>query len=326
MYLKLCVLCAIIIFSIPFSSCKKKDNEDPVPSNSQATSNLRSARLGSFYDFYTSNSAPLQSFTVNAAAGGRFVLPNGTRVVVPANCFLNMLDKPILGSVTLQFKEVYSKCDMLLNQVFSTVQDGSNFKSAGVFYINVLNNGMPVKFVSGKSILVKQPFKGFPVDPSMMAMAYRDSTTKDGIKLLPNRWLNSLFNKLDVGVSYYNHKVLALEGVPGFGMWCNTGTPTYFTSLTNTTLTINESVATGMDVFVVYDDVKTVVKVEKVGTSYVYPKASLGQKCTVVALSIDNNNVSASFMPLTISANLIVDPVLVPTTEAALLAQLKTLN
>lgn len=282
-------------------------------------------RTNSLGDFYTTNEVQLQTYTINGLTGGTITSPNGTKLVIPALCFRNYSGKVVTGKVTVQFKDIYTKSDMLLNQVYSTFQDGSNLKSDGVFYINALINGAPVGIVPGRGILVKQPLKGITVDYSMKSMVYPDSTR--GPFLIPDRWLNSTVSTIDeVKPRFYNHKVLQFAGVPGLGMWCNTSTLNHFNAFTSTTLTVNEVAGSDMDVFIVYDNVNTVIKLDKVGSNYFYPKAALGQKCTVVAISLDNNKAYASFTPVTITSNLILNPTLVPYTENALLAMLKTLN
>ncbi|HWY97916.1 MAG TPA: hypothetical protein VNY36_02415, partial [Bacteroidia bacterium] len=96
-----------------FTACKK--NEPILPATTNTSTNTD--HYSSLQDFFAKNGVPLQTYTVNGNSGGNFTTPQGTKVIVPANCFIDKLGNPVTGNVTIQFKDIYAKSDMLLSNM-----------------------------------------------------------------------------------------------------------------------------------------------------------------------------------------------------------------
>ena len=109
--------------------------------------------------------APFESATnaytemeVNAAEGKTISLPNGTKLVVPANAFVDADNNPIQGKVNLKYKEFHDAADIILSGIPMTYDSGGtkmNFQTAGMFEILGFQNGQPIFIGKDKSVEVK---------------------------------------------------------------------------------------------------------------------------------------------------------------------------
>src|SRR4249919_1283250 len=98
----------LILFSciVLFISCSKDKTYNAGNGNADHYTSMQ--------DFYNDNGVKPQFFTVNAASGGSFTSLKGSVVTIPSYAFINSSGDTITGNVTIEFKDIYTKSDMLL--------------------------------------------------------------------------------------------------------------------------------------------------------------------------------------------------------------------
>jgi hypothetical protein len=199
------------------SSCKKKSGSEinPVPADNYAS-------IGAFH---STNGAQLQLFTVDGAGGGQFTAPKGTRVTVPANAFLTQAGGNVTGAVTIQFKEIYLKNDMLLSDMSLNAFWGPPIKSGGMFFLKAIQNNEALKLNTGKKLTIEQPLQGLSADTGMMAMVLmqrQDSTKQPG-------WVNADLDSLRITITGYIFGLYNFMSPADSGTWSNSDNPNFFT-------------------------------------------------------------------------------------------------
>jgi hypothetical protein len=308
-----------------FSSCKK----DTPPTTTAASASYDT--YSSLQSFYAKNGVPTQSFTVNGTTGGSFTTPQGTKVTIPANAFMDQSYTSVTGTVNIQFKDIYTKSDMLLSNVTPICYTGSPLKSGGEFFIKATSGGKGVYLVA--AIQIQQPFNGWPADNKMNPF-----TRKDSISLfLPNWSPNDSAGSVvcDSSLSNYLFSLYQFSSPVDSGTWCNSDNPTYFSAYpqSNFTIQTTDSVSYNTSVFLLFNGLNSMVHVYYSNTTsglstFNYAYAPVGLQCTVVAVEImPNGQFRAAFVPkVTITTNGTINFTATPTTTANFKAQLSTYN
>lgn len=297
-------------------SCDK-ENGDPTPS--------QPVLYSSTDQFLASNAGALQSFVIDAVAGGSFTTPQGTPVIVPANAFISQSGNPVVGSVLIKFKDVYKKSDMLFNKLSTNMLMGGPIKSAGMFYIKATQGSETVLMAAGKKIDVNQPLNGLVLDTGMVALVLAADTIGGG-------WVppfGNPSNELGWTASSYVYSFYQFSTPQDSGSWCNSDNPGFFSGSQNTILTLNpldNSNSFNTDVYLIFNDVNAMVHVYKQGTAFKYNFAPLGSQCTMVAIGVKDGKLYSSFRPINITGNLTMDFALSETTMDAFKTQLNALN
>lgn len=314
---KLFFLGSMVALLLIFTGCKKDKKPDPI-------SPTASVKYSSIDDFYSKNGVQLQTYKINATTGGSFTSPKGTIVRIPGNCFVNSSNVAASGEVTIQFKDIYTKSDMLLSDMPTTFFNGTPLKSGGEFFINALAGAEPLEIASGQHIEIEQPAENMKPDTAMEAMVLNNDSIQGG----GGGWFISPGDELLFNTTNYIFNLYSFGSTPGAGIWCNSDNPYYFQAFSQTTLTINEVAGYNMDVFLVFKNVNSMVHVYKQynTTTFPYQYAPLGQECTVVVVGVKDEKLYASFTPVTITSNLSVNPMLEEITTEAFKAQLSALN
>jgi hypothetical protein len=190
--------------------------------------------------------------------------------------------------------------------------------------MKAIYNSAAVVLSTGKKITVAQPIALTGVlDTAMKAFVQQKDTTggvsyvwtaTDSLKYFASNYVFSLYQ--------FNYPLDS-------GSWCNSDNPSYFSSYTQTTLTLqpNDNITTyGTYVFLVFKNLNSMIHVYDNGTNFPYYFAPQGLQCTLVAVGAKNGNLYSSFVPITISANQTVSFSMSQTTTNAFITQLKTLN
>ena len=318
---------AIALFLI-LTACKKDSKTTTVPPPTNSTDNYSSVKA-----FFAANGAAMQTYTVNAITGGSFISPQGTTVTIPPNAFITIANAPVTGNVTIQFKDIYKKSDMLLSNMPTQLLQGDPLKSGGEFYIKALSNNSAIKLASGKKIAVSQPASltggldtinamqpfiqtPFFLCPAQCPPTYAWDTSNTGI------------------VSYYNtigyvFNLYQFHAPVDSGTWANSDNATFFSAYQQTQLNIvaNDSVNKyGTYVFLLFKNLTSMVHVYNYYEMFPYSYAPIGLQCTVVAVGVKNGTLYSAFVPITISANQTIHFTLSPTTTSAFTTQVKTLD
>lgn len=321
---------AVIIATAIFCACNKKDNiVDLGPPAAPATHYYTSIK-----DFYQQNGVPVQVFTVNAAAGGTFTAAKGTKVTIPANAFVAQGGGSVSGNVTIEFREVYTKSEMLLSNMATNTIWGTPLKSAGEFFIKASANNSAVVMAPGKMITVEQPANG-AFDPAMAAFEANADTAGNML------WGGAQNGVLDTanqgggggGASSYVYNMYQFNMPADSGTWCNSDNAGYFAAYPQTVFTINTvNIPAGVthpDVFLIFSGVNSMVHVyedwNNPGT-YPYNYAPQGLSATIVVLGIKDGELYASFTPTTIGANQTVNASVAPITTENFKTTLQGLN
>lgn len=306
-----------ILITLVIASCKK----DEKFSSGIVSGNTYS----SMSDFYNTNGVQIQTYSIDANIGGMFVTPKGTKVTVPSNAFVNSLGGIVTGPVTIEFKDIYSKSDMLLSNVPSMTYWGAPLKSAGEFFIKASSGTDALQLDAGKAITIEQPLTDGAIDTAMTTFVGVPDTTGTGVS-----WAPSPDATLSYSLSSYIYTMSSFAYPTYAGTWGNSDNGTYFSTFTQTTLTIvadEDPLIYTTDVFLVFSGVNTLVHVYNTGMNHFdYSYAPIGQQCTIVAFGVKDGKAYSSFTPVTISTGQTINFSLTETTDIAFKAQLNALN
>ena len=302
-----------IILIISFISCKID--------NFSITDNYASVN-----DFFEKNSDPVSTYTVDAGSGGSFTTAQGSTVTIPPGAFVSASNTTVTGNVTIQFKDIYKKSDMLFSNVPAETFYGYPLKSGGEFFIKAFSNNSAVDLVPGKKITVTQPANltgGFDTVNKQIPFVMVNDSIGRGWETTP---ADSIFNSTQGYVfSFYQFRS-PLDS----GSWCNSDNASYFSAYTMTNLilhpndSVNEYATT---VFLLFSNLSSMVHVYYDSYSgFPYNYAPQGLPCTLVALGVKNGTLYSSFVPITITANETVSFTLSKTNTNEFKNQLKALD
>jgi hypothetical protein len=298
------------------NSCRKE--ETPAPENPATPTG--GDNYTSLSSFYAQNGVPMQHFTINGATGGSFTTPKGTVVTIPGNIFMDQSGNPVVGNVTIEFKDIYDKSDMLLSKMPPMLSNGYPLKSGGEFFIRAKSGGASLLLNGSNLITVQQPMNSWAPDPNMMGFGLSPADTAGWVQ-------DSSFSVLDSGSSNYIYSMYTFQSPADSGSWGNSDNPTYFGSYSQTQLTFsptNNPTGSAPDVYLLFTGINSMVHVYA-GTPYMY--APIGLSCTMVAVGVGSNKkLYSSFVPITITANQTVNFTMAEQTTAAFKAQLNTYN
>lgn len=275
-------------------------------------------------DFYQKNALPLFNFQVTGSEGGTFTTPQGTRLSIAANSFVDPSGNVITGKLDIVFLDLYKKSEMLFSGI-STATNGWPLKSGGEFFIKASANGKAVKIFPGKSIVINQPAND--IDTLMSPfVGLRDSINMvnwvpmDSSNVVPAPDLQSYIFSLYTFSS-------PLEN----GTWCNSDNAVFFSNFNTTALTIvadDDPDAFETNVFLIFPDVNSMIHVYKNWNDNLFPYAyaPIGFDCSIVAIGVKDGKFYSSFTPLTIKENQTVHFSLAKTNTETFKQQLELLN
>jgi hypothetical protein len=94
--------------------------------------------------------------TVQAAQGGELSLDNGTRIIIPANAFVNENGEPVTGEVNIQYREFHNAAEIIASGIPMTNPEGTKFmQTAGMFEMRGTQGEATLEIASDQSIEVK---------------------------------------------------------------------------------------------------------------------------------------------------------------------------
>lgn len=99
------------------------------------------------------------SFTVEVAKGTVHTLPNGSKLTVPANGFVDAQGQPVSGTVTLQYREFHDAADVLVSGIPMYYAEKGKpesgiFQTAGMIELIGNQDGQAVAIAPGKPITI----------------------------------------------------------------------------------------------------------------------------------------------------------------------------
>lgn len=95
------------------------------------------------------------TYTINPQIENIITYPSGTKILIPANAFLDKTGNPITSSVTLSYREFRDPVDFLVSGIpmkYDTAGEVTNFESAGMFELLASSNSEPLTVAPGKKI------------------------------------------------------------------------------------------------------------------------------------------------------------------------------
>ncbi len=313
--MKKILLILAIVSIVAIDACKEKHITEP------ATTTLNTDNYSSMADFFSKNAMPMQTYTMDAATGITFTTPQGTVVTIAANSFVDNNWNPITsGNVSIEFKDIYKKSDMLLNNMPTSYLNGQPMKSGGEFFIRVKQGNTLLKLSGASPIIVKQPLNGLALDTAMKAMNPVQDTVGTGGKIswypTPVDTFGHPVDSLTYSLQNYVFKLYQLCSPLDSGTWTNCDH--CFANYTQTSLTLHgtDDVNTySTNVFITFKDVNTNVSIYGyTNNNFDYSYAPLTYRGTVVAWGIKDHKLYSSFTPITIGANQTVNFTLTETT------------
>ncbi len=263
----------------------------------------------------------MQTYTVSSAVGGVFISPQGTKIIIPSNAFISPSNsKPITGNVSMQFKDLYKKSDMLLSDMSTNTYDGAPLKSGGEFFINATSNNSSVAIAPGKNIKIEQPAEltgGIDTISNMQPFALSDSFPI---------WQFSPMDSVKYSINDY---IFSLNQLNNPGNWLNTDNASFFDNFPQTQLTLIPNDAIDVfhtQVYLVFKNISTVVHIYHNGVNFQYDYSPIGVDLTLVAAGIKDGKLYSSFVPINITANKTVSFSLKITTIEDFKSQLNALD
>ena len=303
------------------SSCTKDDDNK----NNPATTD----NYASVSNFIAANSSPMQTCTLDCSVGGTFTTPNGTIVSIPASAFITQNGSLATGTVTIKFKDVYRKSDMLFNGVSTNLYGGGPMKSAGMFYIKAMQGTQALNLRWGNKITIKQPFNGLAMDNQMKPFILQKVDSLNGWVAPQPDSIGYPSDSLYWNASSYIFSLYQFNSPIDSGTWSNSDNPSFFSAYSQTILALHPNFSCSdysPELFLLFSGVNSMVHVYWDGINFSYNFAPLGLKCTAVAIGTKGGKLYSSFTPITISNNMTVNFTLTETTTADFKTQLNALN
>ncbi len=318
---------SIILAALPFllitAACKKDKKAEPEPETPVNTDNYSSLE-----DFFEKNGAQKQTFTFDAASGGSFTTPQSTTINIPPNAF------QASGNITLEFKDIYQKSDMLLSGMPTNLYDGTALTSGGEVFLKALSNGTPVKIAAGKTIEMRLPMTSQPTATMTAFVGINDTLSKSNV------WFPSQTQTVtpvqtqpistNNGANYYSLTMSDFSSPLNNGTWTNCDHPHFPPSTPQTPFkVIINNVLKSPKVYMVFKNAKTVITVWAIdypNKNFVYSYAPIGYECTIVAMDVKDGKLHTSITPATIAANQSINLDLKENTSENFKAALKALN
>ena len=302
--MKALISAASVFLLISFISCKND--------HFTATDNYTSID-----DFFAKNNIAAKTYTINAASGGSFTSPQGTVVTIPPNAFISQSNAPVTGNITIQFKDIYKKSDMLLANMPTETFYETPLKSGGEFFIKAMSGITPVNLAAGAKIT-----GGLDTANAQKPFILRQDSVR-GWEAIPA-------DTIIYTPQYYVFNLYQFSSPVDSGTWCNSDNETYFSNYTMTNLFLhpNDSVDVyGTQVFLLFTNLSSMVHVYyDYNSGFPYNYAPEGLPCTLVALGAKDGTLYSSFVPITITANDTVNFSLGKTNTENFINELKALK
>lgn len=112
-------------------------------------------KISSIKPAFQSIDVEFKHLVVDTEKGAVVKLPNGTKITVPKNAFVDQHNKPIAGNVDLAYREFQNAAQILASGIPMTYDSAGvthQFESAGMFEIRGFQNDKPVFIAKDKGI------------------------------------------------------------------------------------------------------------------------------------------------------------------------------
>lgn len=148
-----------VLLLLSFIACETdKDQNDKITNVDAMTQNDAPLKLAVNQPFKNINQRPSVLTHKNVEKAQDFTMNSGTVIRVPANAFEHVDGRPVEGAVELKFTEMHKASEIITSGIPMKYIDDKGelqwMQSAGMFEIQGLQNGQPVKIAEGKTIEV----------------------------------------------------------------------------------------------------------------------------------------------------------------------------
>lgn len=308
----------LILICFASFTCKKDTLDVNDPANTNDT-------YSSTQDFFNKNGVQSEFFTFNEDTGGSFNSVKGSQIIIPPNTFVDAGGNPVSGNVTLEFKDIYDKSDMVLSDMSTEDYNNNILVSGGMFYIRIKQNAQALDLAVGKKIVVRMPLDSTDLDTSMAPyVSGQDSSSN-------NLWWPSYNDSLLYTATDYIYNIYNYNN-PDSGSWYNCDSPGPFSSYPQTLLTINQTDDPNQyntQVFLLFPGVNAMMSIYMnyySPYSFMYSFAPVGLNCTIIAIGVKDQKLYYAREDIIITQNLTTNFTLTETTTEDLISVLQSLN
>lgn len=98
---------------------------------------------------------PFVSKKVNAENGASLDYPSGSKLIIPANAFIDKNGNPITGDVDIEYRELNDHVTMFLAGVPKSFDKHKQLQSSGLIHIQGYQNGEPIYLGNDKKLAIE---------------------------------------------------------------------------------------------------------------------------------------------------------------------------
>ncbi len=124
-----------------FMACHKDTTTNPATT-------IGTTQTMTMQAFFQQYGVQVQSFTINASAGGTITGSQGTKFIFQPNSFRTASNLTVTGTVNIQVKEIYSAADMILSNM-PTLSSFGPLVSGGEYYLSATQGSNNLKLAPG---------------------------------------------------------------------------------------------------------------------------------------------------------------------------------
>ena len=312
------IILLILFIGFAFTACKKDTLDINDPSH-------ETTYYATIQEFLDQHAVASEYFTFNSSTGGTFNSVKGSQIIVSPNSFAAG-GFIITGNVTLEFKDIYDKSDMIFSQMPTTLMYGGILESGGMFYIRVKQGNLALDLAPGKSITIKLPLDSGSSPVSAMApYVFVDSTLSPG-------WVAPFLDSSYVSNDSLNYIYTLMQLYPPLdsGTWYNCDDPTAFQAYSPISLTahqLDSSNLYGTIIFLVFPGFNAVVSLSSFNSiDFTYNYVPIGLNFTMLAIGVKESNLYYFKQDFILNQIQTMNFSMTQTTEADLINLITSLN
>ncbi len=309
------LLTSVILITV--NSCKKKTEtktEDPAAPIS-TTSNVD--------QFFTSNAASIQVYTINSATLQTITGIKGTVISIPKNAFVVASTNSAVtsGTVEISLQEIYSKKDMILNMA-QTVSGNDFLESGGEINITAKQGTNTLKMAPGKKISISMPTP--PTPSTAMRTFYGNVNTAGQMNWALNTNSTAIVANTSSSVSYYTFYADSLHWINCDAILCmSCPLVSYSVNISGAFDKNNTRIVT------VFPSINGMMSLypytNSPQTYYGSSKLPNPSNAVVVAISEIGGQYYSAFQTLSVTPSAVYNLTMTPTTTAQIVTQLNAL-
>lgn len=143
---------------------------------------------------------PYQRYVIEASEAKEIVTPTGSRIIIPANAFVDKQGKPVTGEIDIRYREFHTAADIIASGIpMHNPETGAYMQTAGMFEIKGAQNGEEIFMTASKPVKIDMASQVAGDDYNFYQLGAKDCRWKDkGIRpAQPNTYKLASLRKLD---------------------------------------------------------------------------------------------------------------------------------